>query len=140
MRLILPLLLIAGCGSSSSTHDMQTTAGPDMAVISCSQTVNAYCAAVGNCVRDANAAQQKATWCPAGGGGTATSVTVQHCGTQIVVIATYSDSADHLVYDSSNMLVAVFNSIPHSGDLSCVAGPTTIAAPMGCDTPTQICP
>ena len=145
MRSLMPLLVLAaaaGCGSSSSTsNDMQTSGGPDLAASSCGQTVDAYCAAVGNCVRDAGAAQMAATWCPPGGPSTVTSVTVQHCaGGQIVVVATYADSADHLVYAPS-MLTAVFNSLPHATtDLVCVAGPTTFAAPSGCDTPTQICP
>ena len=145
MRALLPflLLLAPGCNTGTPTNhnDMQTTGGPDLAASSCSQTVDAYCAAAGNCVRDATAAQMAATWCPAGGSNNPMSVTVQHCsGGQIVVVVTYSDSADHFVYASS-MLAAIFNSIPHATtDLVCVAGPTTFAAPSGCDSPSQICP
>lgn len=113
--------------------------GPDLAASTCSGTVDAYCAAQGPCVRDATAAQQASSWCP--DGGTAVSVTLQHCaGGQIVVIANYSDSASHFVY-SGGTLAAIFSGIPHGGtnDLLCVAGPATFAVPSGCDTPTTLC-
>jgi hypothetical protein len=138
MRFLLPLLLVAGCGSSSSSSDMQTSAGPDMATSSCSQTVAAYCAAVGNCKQDLATAMMASSWCPSGSSGV--MVTLQHCaGSQTLIIATYTDSADHLVY-AGGALVAVFTSVPHTNDLTCVAGPTTFAAPSGCDTATTLCP
>ena len=139
MRFLLPLLLVAGCGSSSSTgNDMATTSGPDMATSACSQDVNSYCAAVGNCHRDVASASMAATWCPSGSAPPA--VTLQHCaGSQTLIATTYSDSTDHLVYDSSGALVAVFTSVSHTNDFTCVAGPSHFAAPSGCDTPTQLC-
>ncbi|HEX9104386.1 MAG TPA: hypothetical protein VF997_19380 [Polyangia bacterium] len=141
MRSPLPLLLLAaaGCGSSSSTSkDLQ--AGPDLATLSCSQTVDARCAAGGGCVRDLTAAQQPSSWCPDGGSGAVGGVTLQHCaGGQTVIVVTYVDSSDHFVY-ASGALVAIFSSLPHAADsLVCVAGPATFAAPSGCDTPTTLC-
>ncbi len=142
MRSLVPLMLVlaAGCGSSSSTsNDMQSSAGPDLGASACSGTVDAFCAAQGPCVRDATAAQQPSSWCPDGGTASA-SVTLQHCaGGQIVVVATYVDSANHFVY-AGGSLAAIFTSIPHAmTDLVCVAGPTTFAAPSGCDAPTTLC-
>jgi hypothetical protein len=142
MRSILPLLLVAaaGCGSgTASPNDMQAATGADLAASSCSQTVDAYCAAVGHCIRDVNAAQQPSAWCPDGGTATG-AVTLQHCaGGQTVIVTTYVDSADHFVY-ASGALAAVFTSLPHATTaLACVAGPTTFAAPTGCDTPTTLC-
>ncbi|HEY1587134.1 MAG TPA: hypothetical protein VGH63_15670 [Polyangia bacterium] len=142
MRCIWPLLLFAaaGCGSSSSTsNDMQTASGPDLATSACAQTVDAYCAAAGPCVRDTASAQQAASWCPnstASGG----AVTLQDCaGGQTVVIANYADSANHFVY-AGGALVAIFTAPPHAADnLACIAGPTMIAAPSGCGAPTTLC-
>ena len=136
MRFLLPLLLLAGCGSSSSSSDMQTTAGPDMATSACSQTVAAYCAAVGTCKQDLATAMMASSWCPNGSNGT--GVTLQHCGAQTLIIATYPESADHFVYDSST-LVAVFTSVSHTNDLTCVAGPARFAALSGCDSATTLC-
>jgi hypothetical protein len=140
MRCILPIaLFVAGCGSSSSTpNDMQTSAGPDLAASSCSQTVDTYCAAA-HCVRDTGSAQLPSSWCP-DGGTAAGSVTLQHCaGGQTVIVANYADSADHLVY-AAGALVAIFTSLPHgTGSLACVAGPATFAPPSGCDAPTTLC-
>jgi hypothetical protein len=144
MRSLPPLVLLAalaGCGSSSSTpNDMQMSTAADLAPasLSCSETVDAHCAA-GGCIRDLASAQQASSWCPDGGTANIGSVTVQHCaGGQTVLVVTYSDSADHLVY-ASGMLAAVFSSLPHSVDLVCVAGPATFAAPTGCDAPTTLC-
>jgi hypothetical protein len=118
---------------------MQTAAGPDLAMSSCSQTVDAYCAAVGTCKRDVATASMAATWCPNGNTGTVT-VTLQHCaGSQTLISTTYSDSTDHLVYDSSGALVAVFSSVSHTTDFTCVAGPAKFAAPSGCDAASQLC-
>jgi hypothetical protein len=141
MRCIWPLLLLAaaGCGSSSSpTNDMQSAGGPDLATSACAQTVDAYCAAAGPCVRDTASAQQAASWCPNGSAGGA--VTLQDCaGGQTVVVANYSDTANHFVY-AGGALVAIFTSLPHATDnLGCVAGPPTIAAPTGCGAATTLC-
>ena len=137
MRLLLPLLLLAGCGSSSSSSDMQmTSSGPDMATSSCSQTVAAYCAAVGNCKQDLATAMMASSWCPSG--STGVMVTLQHCGAQTLVIATYSESADHFVYENGS-LAAVFTTVSHTNDLPCVAGPSMYAAPSGCDSATTLC-
>ena len=139
MRFLLPLLLVvAGCGSSSSKSDMQTSSGPDMATSSCGQSVAAYCAAVGNCKQDLATAMMASTWCPSGASAPP-MVTLQHCGSQTVIVVDYADSADHLVYDGG-ALVAVFTSVPHSNVLTCVAGPSMFAAPSGCDAATTLCP
>lgn len=142
MRSLVPILLLAaaaGCGSSSSTpNDMQMSAGADLAALSCSETVDAHCAA-GGCVRDLASALEASSWCPDGGTANIGGVTVQHCaGGQTVLVVTYSDSSDHLVY-VSGQLAAVFSSLPHSVELVCVAGPATFAAPSGCDAPTTLC-
>ena len=142
MRLLLPLLLVAaaGCGSSSSPLDMGSTqTGPDMATSPCAQSVAAYCGAVGNCKQDLATAMMASSWCPSGA-SSPPMVTLQHCGTQTLIIVNYADSADHLVYDGSGALVAVFTSVPHSTQLTCVAGPATFAAPSGCDAASTICP
>jgi hypothetical protein len=140
-RRIWPLLLFAaaGCGSSSSTsNDMQHAGGPDLATSACAQTIDAYCAAAGPCVRDTASAQQAASWCP--NGPTTVSATLQDCaGGQTVVVVTYSDSANHYVY-AGGALVAIFTAPPHATDnLGCVAGPAMIAPPSGCGAPTTLC-
>src|SRR5207302_1625189 len=116
-----PVLLVAaaGCGSSSSTpNDMQSASGPDLATTACAQTVDAYCAAAGPCVRDTASAQVAASWCP--NGPTTVAATIQSCaGGQTVVVATYSDSANHFVY-AGGALVAIFTAPPHATDnLAC---------------------
>ena len=143
MRWFVPILLAAasGCsnGSSTSNHDMQATGGGDMAmVLSCSQTVDGRCAA-GGCVRDLASAQQASSWCPDGGTSMVGSVTLQHCaGGQTVITVGYVDSSDEMVY-ASGALVAVLSMEPHSATVVCTGGPTTFAAPTGCDTATTLC-
>src|SRR5438270_10785089 len=141
MRLLLPLLLVAGCGSDTSkTMDMQSAMTMDLAVARCSRTLADYCALQpdGSCVQTLAAAQQPSSWCP-DGGTISRTVTLQHCaGSQIVIVASYIDNSDHFVYDASGALVAVFSALPHQ-DLSCSGGPASFAAPTGCDSPTTLC-
>lgn len=140
MRRIWGILVLVGCttGEPTNHNDMQA-AGPDLSTSSCAQTVDAYCAAAGPCVRDTASAQMASSWCMSGMSASG-AVTLQTCaGGQTVVVANYSDSASHYVYDGS-ALVAIFTSLPHASDnLACVAGPTTFAAPSGCGAPTTLC-
>ncbi len=135
----LMLLVAAGCGSSSSTaNDMQSSGGDLAIVLSCSQTVDGRCAA-GGCVRDLASAQQPSSWCPDGGTSMVGSVTLSHCaGGQTVITVGYVDSNDEFVY-ANGALVAVLSGVPHSQTLVCTGGPTTFAAPTGCDAPTTLC-
>jgi hypothetical protein len=140
MRFLLPLLLVAGCGSNSTNSDMQSGTGMDLALAACSRTLDAYCAlqATGYCVLTLAAAQQPSSWCP--DGGTHGTVTQTHCaGGQTVIVVQYTDNSDHFVYDSSGALVAAFSQLPHESNLTCNGGPASFAAPTGCDTPTTIC-
>lgn len=140
MRSLVPLLLLAaaGCGSSSSTsNDMQASGGDMATALSCSATLDARCAQ-GGCVRDLASAQQPSSWCPDGGTSIG-NVTLQHCaGSQTVITVGYVDSTDEFVY-AGGMLVAVLSGVPHSQTLVCTGGPTTFAAPSGCDAPTTLC-
>jgi hypothetical protein len=140
MRFLLPLLLVAGCGSGTNTNtDMQSGGAMDLAIAACSRTLDGYCAlqAPGYCVRTLAAAQQASSWCP--DGGTHGIVTQTHCSNgQTVIVVAYTDNSDHFVYDSSGALVAVFSALPHQ-DLTCSGGPASFAAPSGCDAATTIC-
>jgi len=117
---------------------MQSAGGPDLATSTCAQTVDAYCAAAGPCVRDTASAQQAASWCTNGTSASG-AVTLQDCGGgQTVVVANYADSSNHFVY-AGGALVAIFTAPPHATDLACIAGPTMIAAPSGCGAPMTLC-
>ncbi|MCU1281054.1 MAG: hypothetical protein JWM53_4600 [bacterium] len=140
MRLLLPLLLVAGCGSgSSNATDMQSGAALDLAVAACTRTLDGDCAtqATGYCVRTLAAAQMPSTWCP--DGGTQATATLQHCaGGQTLIVVAYTDSSDHFVYDASGALIAIFTALPHQ-PATCAGGPGSFPAPSGCDAATSIC-
>ncbi len=136
MRWLLPLLVVAGCGSGKSkAADMATP--PDLATLSCQQTIDVYCAANPGCVRDANDAQNLAGFCA--DGGTAISSQSLGCsGTDLEVIVQYSDDSTVFFY-SGGMLTAIYTSVPHSQDLVCLAGPANVVPPQGCGTPLDLC-
>jgi hypothetical protein len=139
MRFVLPLLLVAACSNKTSTNDMQTGTGMDLAVAACARTLDGYCAlqATGYCQHMLASAQQPSTWCP--DGGTHGTVTLQHCANgQTSILVSYTDSSDQFVYDASGTLVAVFSALPHQA-ATCAGGPGSFPAPTNCDAGTTIC-
>jgi hypothetical protein len=96
----------------------------------CSQTVDAYCAALGTCQRDFATAQRQSTWCADGG---LAAVTTGHCADgRDVVVLMHIDTDDYFVY-AGGTLVAVFTTLPHAmSSFASVAGPAAYAVPTGC--------
>ncbi|HEY2747705.1 MAG TPA: hypothetical protein VGL86_23950 [Polyangia bacterium] len=144
MRSLLPLAIVAawvagcvaGCGGSSkSKADMSIP--PDMATLSCQQTVDTYCAANPGCVRNATDAQNLAGYC-ADGGMAISSQSLGCSGTDIEVIVQYSDDSTVFFY-SGGTLTAIYTSVPHSQELVCLAGPANVVPPQGCGTPLDLC-